>query len=70
MQLIPSPLAASEAAGRDDVEFDFGYTSCVGERAGPQDLPLSFYIDLSEATFFMVGTMSYGWSNFSEKRAF
>jgi hypothetical protein len=70
MQLLPSTLAASETAGRDDVYFDIWYISCVGERAGLQVLPLSFEIDLSEATFFMVGTMSYVWSNISGKRAF
>jgi hypothetical protein len=53
MQLLPSTLAGSEAAGRDDVDFDLGYTCSVGERAGLQDLPLSFVMDLSEATFFM-----------------
>jgi hypothetical protein len=62
MQLLPSTLVGSEAAGRDDVDFDLGYPCSVGERAGLQDLPLSFVMDLSEATFFMFETIGYDWS--------
>jgi hypothetical protein len=51
---VSGRCADSNTVGMDVVDFDREIESCRGERTGLQARPLSFDMDLSELTFFIL----------------